>query len=269
MPTRCASAVEWLLRSGRESGAVDALVERVVQLAGSAPETSRFAVEYATVRSLADSYPGDPGIVLSLLLNHVTLHAGEALYLPAGNIHAYLSGLGIELMAASDNVLRGGLTPKHIDVEELLDVLDFTPVDEPLLAPETPSAGVRVFRPDVPDFVLYDIDASRGARRPRFRSPGAAIALCTAGTRDHRRGRVIRHHRARRVRLRDSRRGDAGRHRSRQALPGDGRGVVARSSSRPPSASPTSDARSSFAASSSDRAREYVAVRWSLSRYTR
>ncbi|MET1018182.1 MAG: mannose-6-phosphate isomerase, class I, partial [Leifsonia flava] len=159
-PDPLRSAVEWLLRSGRESGAVDALVERVVQIAGSAPETSRFAVDYATVRSLAASYPGDPGIVLSLLLNHVTLRAGEALYLPAGNIHAYLSGLGIELMAASDNVLRGGLTPKYIDVEELLHVLDFTPVDEPLLAPETPSAGVHVFRPDVPDFVLYDVDAS-------------------------------------------------------------------------------------------------------------
>lgn len=175
------SAVEWLLRSGREGGAVDALVERVVQLAGSAPETSRFAVEYATVTSLAASYPGDPGIVLSLLLNHVTLRQGEALYLPAGNIHAYLAGLGIELMAASDNVLRGGLTPKHIDVEELLDVLDFTPVDEPLLAPETPSPGVHVFRPDVPDFVLYDVDASSETPASVPLS-GAAIALCTAGT---------------------------------------------------------------------------------------
>jgi mannose-6-phosphate isomerase class I len=77
-----------------------------------------------TVRTLADAFPGDAGILTALLLNRVTLARGEALYLPAGNIHAYLSGLGIELMTASDNVLRGGLTPKHIDVDELLAVLD-------------------------------------------------------------------------------------------------------------------------------------------------
>jgi mannose-6-phosphate isomerase len=86
-----------------------------------------------TAVSLAVEYPDDPGIVISLLLNRVTLARGEALYLPAGNIHAYLDGLGVELMAASDNVLRGGLTPKHIDVPELLAVLDFTPGPLPYL----------------------------------------------------------------------------------------------------------------------------------------
>ena len=173
------NAVEWLLRSGREGGEVDALVSRVVELAATARSDDRFAVEFATVGTLAAAYPGDPGIVLSLLLNHVTLRAGEALYLPAGNIHAYLSGLGIELMAASDNVLRGGLTPKHIDVDELLRVLDFTPVLDPRLTPEHPAAGESVFRPDVPDFVLYDIEATdAGATVPL---DGAAIALCTGG----------------------------------------------------------------------------------------
>ncbi|MEJ3403519.1 mannose-6-phosphate isomerase, class I [Rathayibacter sp. YIM 133350] len=173
------SAVEWLLRSGRESGEVDALVSQVVRAAALAGSESRFAREFATVGELARAYPGDPGIVLSLLLNRVTLRAGEALYLPAGNIHAYLSGVGIELMAASDNVLRGGLTPKHIDVDELLAVLDFTPVTQPVLAPEQPEPGVHVFRPDVPDFVLYEIQATdAGASVPLS---GAAIALCTAG----------------------------------------------------------------------------------------
>ena len=100
--------------------------------------------------ALAEAYPGDPGLVISLLLNRVQLRRGEALYLAAGNIHAYLDGLGIELMAASDNVLRGGLTPKHIDVSELLEVLDFTPMPPPRLEPERPGPGVEVFRPGVP-----------------------------------------------------------------------------------------------------------------------
>ena len=60
---------------------------------------------------LAASYPGDPGILISLLLHMLVLEPGEALYLPAGNIHAYQYGVGIELLANSDNVIRGGLTP--------------------------------------------------------------------------------------------------------------------------------------------------------------
>ena len=120
---------------------------------------SPYAPSFATVGALAEAYPGDPGIVISLLLNRVRLRRGEALYLPAGNIHAYLAGLGIELMAASDNVLRGGLTPKHIDVPELLDVLDFTPID----AAATRARGRRARRARVP------------ARRARLRAvPGRA-----------------------------------------------------------------------------------------------
>ncbi|KQW07850.1 hypothetical protein ASC66_02455 [Leifsonia sp. Root4] len=177
--------VEWLLRDGRgeDSGEVKWLVERVVALAASAAlANSPFAAEFATVGTLADAYPGDPSIVLALLLNRVTLRAGEALYLPAGNIHMYLDGLGIELMAASDNVLRGGFTPKHIDVDELLQVLRFDPVPVPRLEPERPADGVRVYRPDVPDFVLYAIERAEADASSEVTLSGAAIALCTAGT---------------------------------------------------------------------------------------
>jgi mannose-6-phosphate isomerase len=106
----------------------------------------------------------------------VTLNHGQVLYLPAGNIHAYLDGLGIELMAASDNVLRGGLTPKHVDVPELLSVLDFTPVPVPYLAPTEVAFGVEVFRPGVPDFELLHVvtDAT-------VELAASAIAICTAG----------------------------------------------------------------------------------------
>jgi mannose-6-phosphate isomerase len=72
-------------------------------------------------------------VVVTLLLNRVTLRPGEAIHLTAGNLHAYLSGAGIELMGASDNVVRGGLTEKHVDVDELLRILDITPLAEPVM----------------------------------------------------------------------------------------------------------------------------------------
>jgi mannose-6-phosphate isomerase len=137
------------------------------------------AAALATVRELAAAYPGDPGIAVSLLVHRVTLHRGEALYLPAGNIHAYLRGLGIELMAASDNVLRGGLTSKHIDVPELLGVLDFTPQPVPLLDPDRPAAGVRVFRPGVADFLLVQVELDRTC--VDLDLDGPAIVLATRG----------------------------------------------------------------------------------------
>jgi len=160
---------------------VDAVVGLVVDLAARPPtpdEDGRFDAAFATVVDLAAEYPGDPGTVISLLLNRVSLRRGEALYLPAGNIHAYLSGLGVELMAASDNVLRGGLTPKHVDVPELLKVLDFEPSDAPILTPERPSPNVEVYRPSVPDFVLVRFGGGAPATIP---IDGPAIAICTRG----------------------------------------------------------------------------------------
>ena len=74
-------------------------------------------------------------MVVALLLNHVVLAPGEAVFLGAGNLHAYLRGAGVEIMANSDNVVRGGLTTKHIDVEELLTVVDCTPIDAPVQCP--------------------------------------------------------------------------------------------------------------------------------------
>lgn len=158
---------EWLITRG---DGVDELVSAVTGLADeSSPELS-------TVALLARHYPGDPGIVISLMLNRVTLTRGQALYLPAGNIHAYLTGLGIELMASSDNVLRGGLTPKHIDVPELLHVLDFRPVPVPYLEPTHAADGVEVFRPAGAAFALQLIRSDAAVTLD-----GPAIALCIEG----------------------------------------------------------------------------------------
>jgi mannose-6-phosphate isomerase len=135
---------------------------------------------FVLVRELAAAYPGDPGIVVSLMLNLVTLKPGEVLYLPAGNIHAYVEGLGIELMAASDNVLRGGLTPKHVDVPELLSVLDFSPVPVPYLEPIALPGGVALYRPGVPDFALAVV--SQPVDGTRYELAGDSILLCTSGS---------------------------------------------------------------------------------------
>ncbi len=104
--------------------------------------------EAAWVARLDARYPGEPSVAATVLLNLVMLTPGQALRLDAGNLHAYLHGAGIELMGASDNVVRGGLTIKPVDVDELLRVVDMTPLDSPVLTGgnrfELPDAGVAL-----------------------------------------------------------------------------------------------------------------------------
>jgi mannose-6-phosphate isomerase len=127
--------------------------------------------------TLIDRYPADPGVVVTLLLNHVVLAAGEAMYLPAGMIHAYTSGFGVEIMASSDNVLRAGLTPKHVDVPELLRITDFAPTPPPRWAPSGADDRVRVFSPPVDEFELVVLDGVGGAEV----GPGPVIILALEG----------------------------------------------------------------------------------------
>lgn len=167
------AAVEWLLRHGTGVGE---LLEALAHFDGSAGD-DRTDAAVDTAVTLAQSFSGDPGAAVSLLLNHVTLQPGEALFLPAGNIHAYLHGVGVEVMATSDNVLRGGLTNKHIDVPELLAVLDFRELDEPRLAPLV-SGDVRTFDPGLDDFSVTDV-VVRDQVELSLRGP--AIAIVTDG----------------------------------------------------------------------------------------
>lgn len=175
--TSLRAATEWILAGGPDVGRlVDALIECAAD-----HQTGPGTVEADTVRLLSDAFPGDPGVVLALLLNRVRLSPGQVLYLPAGNIHAYMNGLGIELMAASDNVLRGGLTPKRIDVQELVAIVDFSPRPATPLTPEHPEPGVTVFRPALPDFLLAHVVGS-GDGNHSVNLTGTTIALCTAGS---------------------------------------------------------------------------------------
>jgi len=166
-------AFVWLLTGAPEVGPI---VEAVT--AGALADPVRWRIP----AWIAGLYPGDPGIVGALLLHHVVLGRGEALYLPAGNIHAYLDGVGIELMNASDNVLRGGLTPKHVDVGELASVVERAAGPAPLLEPHEIAAGVREYRPDdeAAAFSLVRLESDQVVHAS-IALDGPAIALCLGG----------------------------------------------------------------------------------------
>ncbi|MEU3523954.1 mannose-6-phosphate isomerase, class I [Streptomyces sp. NPDC038707] len=142
----------------------------------------RLGGAYAPYADIAHHYPGDPGVIAAMLLNHVRLQPGEALYLGAGIPHAYLNGLGVEIMANSDNVLRCGLTPKHIDVPELLRIVRFEPSDPGVLRPEASPEGEEVYETPTDEFRLsrYVLPEDGTARDLTRDTP--QILLCTAGT---------------------------------------------------------------------------------------
>jgi mannose-6-phosphate isomerase len=154
--------------------AVDSRAARFV--AAGDPE---FVNTYRWAAQLAETHPGDPGVVISLMCNHLRLAPHEAIFLPAGNLHAYLSGAGVEVMSSSDNVIRGGLTAKHVDLAALIEVLDFRDGRVPVIEPVPASAG---FRYPVP---VEDFDLTRlplGEQPATLTTPGPQVLLCTEGT---------------------------------------------------------------------------------------
>ncbi|MER7796916.1 mannose-6-phosphate isomerase, class I [Microbacterium sp. NPDC096154] len=172
------AAIGWLL-SGDARPVVDAIIAALADA-----RSTEFAAELANARRIAVWYPHDPGVVVALLMNFVVLRRGESVFLRAGMLHAYVSGLGVELMAASDNVLRGGLTPKRIDVDELLAILDPTPGPVPVVLPvaaDNGTRGVEAFPSDVPDFQLLRARVSAGSGAV-IRPTGPLIVLATAGS---------------------------------------------------------------------------------------
>ncbi|MFE6926312.1 mannose-6-phosphate isomerase, class I [Nocardia sp. NPDC057663] len=148
----------------------------------SSKGTREFTAEVRTALELAEVYPGDAGVLAALLLNRLTLEPGQALFLDAGNLHAYLRGVGVEIMANSDNVLRGGLTPKHVDVPELLRVLDFEPIELPVIEPVLGADGSVRYRTPAPEFALCRFDLSADAEPVALADAGPGIVLCTEGT---------------------------------------------------------------------------------------
>ncbi len=173
------------LRDGDLAGAV----ARLLPGGATAPPQAEVAAAaadrdgpYGLVGELAAAYPDDPAVVMALLLNQVTLAPGEAIFMPAGNLHMYLSGVAVEIMAASDNVLRGGLTTKYVDATELLRVLRFETLDDPVRHAVPVAPGVVGWPVPVAEFALHRVDLDD--RRPRVDVALSApcAVLCLAGT---------------------------------------------------------------------------------------
>ncbi|WP_149548929.1 mannose-6-phosphate isomerase, class I [Streptomyces marokkonensis] len=148
----------------------------------TAAACDRLGGDYAPYADIAHHYPGDPGVIAALLLNHVRLQPGEALFLGAGVPHAYLNGLGVEIMANSDNVLRCGLTPKHVDVPELLRIVRFEAGDPGVLRPEAGPDGEEVYETPIDEFRLSRYVLPEGGATHDLTLTTPQILLCTAGS---------------------------------------------------------------------------------------
>lgn len=166
--------VEFVLDQGgpaEKAEAIRNMVDHVVATS-AAYDGGEWADVCALIGRLGEKYPGDPGIIVAAMLNYMTLQPGEALYLGAGNMHAYISGLGVEIMANSDNVLRGGLTPKHIDVPNLLDVV----LPDAVVPELVPIDDDGRYATPAPEFELRRLDVESN---PEVAGP--CIVLCTEG----------------------------------------------------------------------------------------
>ncbi|MFH8453404.1 mannose-6-phosphate isomerase, class I [Streptomyces fungicidicus] len=148
----------------------------------AAAACDRLGGAYAPYADIAHHYPGDPGVIAAMLLNHVRLQPGEALFLGAGVPHAYLDGLGVEIMANSDNVLRCGLTPKHVDVPELLRIVRFEAGDPGVLRPEAGPDGEEVYETPIDEFRLSRYVLPAGGTTHDLTLTTPQILLCTAGS---------------------------------------------------------------------------------------
>ena len=141
---------------------------------------SSWALEVETLDKLCADFPDDPGVLAALLLNRVRLERFQAVYLPAGNVHAYLHGTGFEVMANSDNVLRGGLTRKYVDVPELVSVVDFEPLASPVLEGSAVAAGITAYETGCEYFAVRRVDVVAPVEVPAAQGP--RIVACVEGT---------------------------------------------------------------------------------------
>jgi mannose-6-phosphate isomerase len=158
-------------------------LERAIALAVARASSTELADEPLAywLRRAAGQYRADPGVLALLMMNYVELAPGEALFLSAGKLHAYLDGFGVEVMASSDNVLRGGLTSKRVDVPELCRIVSFEPSGPsrvlPLVSSEPGEGRLSRFRTEATEFELNLLELDSEGRRIE----GPAIVICLGG----------------------------------------------------------------------------------------
>lgn len=161
------------------SGELSETIESIAEVVRAQCERGeRISRGHLTAIDLAVQYPGDPGALVSLMLNRTSLLPGESVYLGAGQIHAYLGGLGVEVMASSDNVLRAGLTPKRVDVAELMTATDFAPA-----APTRPTlrsvpGGLTQYRSPAAEFAILQ---GKVVGTTLVTQSGPRVVLCLSG----------------------------------------------------------------------------------------
>jgi len=153
-------------------------VEEVVEKVGGFLSSD---IRHQWIMRLYDAYPEDIGVLSPLFMNLVRLEPGQAMFLHPGELHAYLEGVGIELMANSDNVLRCGLTPKHIDVPELMSVLTFEGRDAAVIEKRPVGGGEFVFETPAREFRLSVIELHGNGKFRSRRERSVEILLCTRG----------------------------------------------------------------------------------------
>jgi mannose-6-phosphate isomerase len=171
--------VEHLVTSRVASSEVHEIVGACRTLASLGMDIKR---AYATVVEVAEHHPDDVGVVISLLLNRMTLQPGEAAFLETGVIHAHLRGLCLEVMATSDNVLRAGLTDKHIDAAGLVACLASGMARVARVTPDFLDYDTEVFSPAAGDFALAVTQISTAAPDGvALVRAGASVLICTGG----------------------------------------------------------------------------------------
>jgi mannose-6-phosphate isomerase len=167
------------LRADGLEATVSAVYRGVVDVAAVVRSCRGHPSPHAQLVTQLDAmYPGEPSVAVTLFLNRVRLQPGEAIYLTPGNLHGYLRGVGVEVMGASDNVVRGGLTPKHIDIEELLRVLHYEPLTDPVVQPTEVTAGRWVYPTPGAPFEVSRLDVSGSSPHT---AGGRELVLCTDG----------------------------------------------------------------------------------------
>ncbi len=156
--------------------------KQIIELAiTNAQKLSEVNPGFKWMINLYKEYPDDMGIFAPILLNLISLKPGQALFLPSGELHAYLDGLGVELMANSDNVLRGGLTKKHVDVPELLNVLNFEETNVNILLSQKDKDCEGIYRSMAEEFVLSVISDEKNISYTSPEKRSVEIILCTDG----------------------------------------------------------------------------------------